>query len=129
MSAPPKSKLLAELKPLLKGQQFRKKRTTWHRDLNEVIAVFNVQTSQWNTKDYYINIGVYLKALGHRTDPPEYECHVRCRIDPDGKSVAQIVDSAMRWLLHRTTKAQVKRLAKADSRHGLVSLIEIAALK
>ena len=129
MSAPPKSKLLVELKPLLKGQQFRKKRTTWHRDLNEVIAVFNVQTSQWNTKDYYINIGVYLKALGHRTDPPEYECHVRCRIDPDGKSVAQIVDSAMRWLLHRTTKAQVKRLAKADSRHGLVSLIEIDALK
>lgn len=128
MSAPPKSKLLVELPPLLKAQQFRKKRTTWHREWDEVIAVFNVQTSQWDPNDYYINVGVYLKALGTRTDPPEYECHVRYRMELDGKSVAQIVESAMCWFQDRTTKTQVKSLAKSDSQYGLVSR-QIDALK
>lgn len=128
MSEPAKATLLDELKPLLKAQGFRKTRTTWHRVSEQTIAVFNVQTSQWNSDVYYINVGVYLTALGSRNDPPEYECHVRTRVSSEGRTTAEIVDEALRWYADRGTIAQIKALAEADSKHGLVSLADIRML-
>jgi len=121
--------LLDELKPRLKERRFRKTRTTWHREFAEVIAVFNMQTSQWDCNHYYINIGIYLKCLGSRKDPPEYECHVRTRLDLKEKLSADIVAEAMRWYEDRVTMAQVKKRAKADSRKGYVWVEAIEALK
>jgi hypothetical protein len=128
MSKPAKVGLLEELKPLLKAQGFRKTRTTWHRISKETIAVFNVQTSQWDSDVYYINVGVYVREIGDRTDPPEYECHVRRRVRSEGKTTGQIVDEALRWFADRASVAQVKALAEVDSNYGLVSLVDIRTL-
>jgi len=128
MSAPSKSAFLNEVTALLKARHFKKKRTTWHLDQGEVIAVFNVQTSQWDNDNYYINVGVYLKNLGRRLEPPECECHVRNRIDPEEKSASQIVVKAMRWFQERATTAEVKARAVADSRRAFVRFNEIEKL-
>lgn len=91
--------------------------------------MFNVQTSQWDSDDYYINLGICIRALEERLDPPEYRCHVRRRVSPEGKPVAEMVEESLRWFEGRETVAQVKALAEADSGHGLVSLVDIRTLK
>ena len=113
--------LLDELKVEMKRRGFRKTRTPWRKDSGDVIAVFNVQTSQWDSADYYLNLGVYLKCLGDDLAPPEYKCHVRTRLQPEDMATADIVDRAMSWFDARATLSEVRALAEDDSLCGLVS--------
>lgn len=74
-------------KPILKKAGYKKKRLTWHKDHDELILVFNIQSSQWSDR-YYLNLGIYLKKIGNESKPPEYRCHVRRRLEsliPDAK--------------------------------------------
>lgn len=75
-----KTKLESVLAPLLKAAGYRKRRLTWHPDWPDAITVFNVQKSQWGDQ-FYLNFGIYLKALGNEKTPPEYACHVRARME------------------------------------------------
>lgn len=52
------------LAPLLKQEGFTKQRLNWRKDLGATIAVLNVQVSAWGDRSYYVNVGIYLKALG-----------------------------------------------------------------
>ena len=70
--------LEAAIDSVLKPRGYRKRRSTWHLVLPEVILVANMQRSQWGPS-FYINLGVYLRALGSETSPPEYRCHIRAR--------------------------------------------------
>jgi hypothetical protein len=115
-----KTELLDQLKTDMKSRGFRKSRTTWRKDLGDIIAVFNVQTSQWGTADYYINLGVYLRCLGEHSAPPEYKCHVRTRIEHEGRNTRDIVGQAMRRFDQRSTVSAVRSLAPAASSRGLV---------
>lgn len=74
-----KKALLAEFAPEFKQAGFKKKAATWHRMNKDTIEVFNVQCSQWS-ETYFFNVGIYLRALGSRETPLEYECHIRDRI-------------------------------------------------
>jgi len=65
---------------ILKPLGYTKRAATWHRDREEVISVLNLQKSQWG-EDWYLNLGVYLKALGGEKRPAESRCHVRCPAD------------------------------------------------
>jgi hypothetical protein len=63
------------LAPLLKDLGFKKQRFNWRKDLDESIAVLNVQISSWGDRSYYVNVGIYLKALGEEVSPPHNRCH------------------------------------------------------
>src|SRR4051812_3354033 len=65
----------------LKPLGYLKRATTWHRERDQLISVLNLQKSQWG-EGWYINLGVYLRALGDEERPPEARCHVRCRASP-----------------------------------------------
>ena len=39
----------------------------------------NLQKSQWG-EQFYINLGIFLKALGNAKSPKENECHIRVRL-------------------------------------------------
>ena len=43
------------------------------------IQTINVQGSQWSMS-FYLNRGIYNSALGDKTTPSEYDCHIRNRV-------------------------------------------------
>ncbi|MCA9096658.1 MAG: DUF4304 domain-containing protein, partial [Planctomycetaceae bacterium] len=75
--------------PTLKLHGFKKKGSTWHRAAGGFIQVFNVQGSQWG-KSFYLNLGIYIKALGDKTTPTEYECHIQSRVLRDAEGLARL---------------------------------------
>jgi len=59
---------------------FKRKATIWFADKPETIVVVNLQKSQWG-EQYYVNLAVWVKALGETKSPPkEHLCHVRTRL-------------------------------------------------
>ncbi len=58
---------------------FHKKSGTWYRESEETMLVANLQKSQYS-EVYYINIGVWVKALGGNALPKEHQCHIRVRL-------------------------------------------------
>lgn len=80
MASVEKKELQSILKPALKGHGFRKKGGTWWRHLDGFVQVINIQGSEWS-KRLYLNLGVYIKDLGDKEWPAEYDCHVRVRLN------------------------------------------------
>jgi hypothetical protein len=78
-----KEQLIECFKYVLKQQGFKKTKTTWRKTTDDLVFVLNVQGSQRSSEDYYINVAIYIKALGTEENPAEYRCHIRDRIDHD----------------------------------------------
>ncbi|ELZ1717854.1 DUF4304 domain-containing protein [Vibrio parahaemolyticus] len=68
------------LKPALKKAGFRKKGSTWWKHLEGFIQVINIQGSQYS-KQFYLNLGVYIIAVGDKEWPSESDCHIQIRLD------------------------------------------------
>jgi len=78
----------------LKALGFKKSGATWHRPTPDAIAVLNLQGSQFGPS-FYVNLGVYFRALGDRVAPPESLCHLRIRLSqlvPNGARLTQLLD-------------------------------------
>jgi hypothetical protein len=107
------------LAPLLSAHGFKRSSATWRRDQGESIAVLNVQKSSWGGGTYYVNVGVYFRALGPEAAPTENRCHVRTRLEPPPEPV-EAVSQAVAWFSERATLDQAAKLAEADAMRGLV---------
>lgn len=70
----------ARLAPGLKAQGFKKKARTWTRERGDVFQILNLQKSAYG-EQLYVNVAVYLKALGSEPHPPEHRCHIRARLE------------------------------------------------
>ncbi|MEW6684564.1 MAG: DUF4304 domain-containing protein [Nitrospirota bacterium] len=82
------------LAPALKQRGFKKSGATWRKGNADAIGVLNLQGSQWGPS-FYINLGVYFRALGDNDHPTEYHCHVRTRLSelvPDRLRLNALVD-------------------------------------
>lgn len=108
----------AAVAPLLKSRHFKKSGATWRREQEESIAVFNVQKSSWGGGVYYVNLGVYFRAIGTELAPTENRCHVQRRLDVD--EPASVVADAISWFDARSTLIDARSLAESDSKKGLV---------
>jgi hypothetical protein len=58
---------------------FVRKGTTLYRDQPETLAVVNLQGSQWGGRKY-VNIALWLKAVGEPGQPRKNVCHIRTRL-------------------------------------------------
>ena len=85
------------LKPLLKREGFKKSKTTWRKTTVDLISILNIQGSQWSEEDYYINVAIYIKALGEEVNPPEYRCHIRSRIENEVYVCSSIYEEVSNW--------------------------------
>jgi hypothetical protein len=85
----------------LKVHGFKKQRLNWHIDLPGSIAVLNVQVSPWGDGSYYINVGIYLKAIGDESNPPHNRCHVQQRLELS--SPAEVAKAALTWFNERAS--------------------------
>lgn len=108
-----KDVMVEALKPLLKMHRFKKTRTTWHKEIEDFILVFNVQGSQWG-EDYYINLGVYFKALGKELTPSENICHIQARLAHENKTAEELVEEAMNWLNTHGNMLQLAELHRSN---------------
>jgi len=116
---------------------------TWFLDEGDFIRVFNIQGSQWS-KCFYLNLGIYVKALGDIEKPKEYDCHFRARLGdfvPDRNRFNKLLDFeneiddasrlselkaliqyAFDWLERYSSKNELKK-AVSEKRQGfLISL-------
>lgn len=64
----------ASLKPV----GFKKKGGTWYQSNEETIVLIDLQKSNYGDQ-YYINIAMWIRALGESVFPKEHQCHVRVR--------------------------------------------------
>lgn len=75
--------------PFFKANGFKKNGNNFYRDLGEVGQAFNVQQSQWNSKDdktFVFNLGLIDKEIQNEIYqrelpkfPKEYDCEIRLR--------------------------------------------------
>ena len=79
MASEEKKHLESILKPVLKEAGFRKKSGTWWKHTQGFTQVINIQGSQFSNR-FFLNLGVYLHALGEQEWPAEYDCHIRARL-------------------------------------------------
>ncbi|WDT84405.1 DUF4304 domain-containing protein [Alteromonas sp. 009811495] len=80
MASPEKKHLENVLKPYMKEKGFKKKGGTWCKDVGDFLQVVNIQGSPYS-KMFYINLAVYIKALGNNVWPAEHDCHIRIRLN------------------------------------------------
>lgn len=109
-----------------KAHGFKRKGATLYRDQAESIAVVNLQGSQWGGQ-YYVNVALWLKALGDADTPPENKCHVRTRLTSldAGPSLAEaLVMTSLVTDAHRIDALQVSLDAFADPWLRLASSLD-----
>jgi hypothetical protein len=64
---------------VLKPLGFKKsRRDTWHLDREETILIVNLQKSAYS-RQYYVNVGIWLKALGSPVKVPPADYQIGCR--------------------------------------------------
>lgn len=87
---------------------YLRKGTTLHRDQPETIAVVNLQGSQWGGR-YYVNVALWLKALGDADTPPENKCHIRTRLTrlDTGRMLSDALD--MTTVLDDSRRSEILR--------------------
>lgn len=59
---------------------FKRKGTLWTRSTNDVYQSVEMQKSQFG-EQYYINVGLWLIALGSPQSPRDKDMHIRLRAD------------------------------------------------
>jgi hypothetical protein len=123
MNSLSKEQLIECFKPVFKQCRFKKMRTNWRKTTDDLIFVLNIQGSQWCKEDYYINVGVYIRALGAEQNPPEYSCHIRSRIDERDKSCSSICNEILEWF-EKHESIQKLKLHRSQNNLPLVTTVD-----
>jgi len=59
---------------------FSKKSGAWYLRQAQTIGIIELQKSQYGP-EYYVNVALWLLALGDSQFPREHKCHIRTRLD------------------------------------------------
>lgn len=96
-----KKELIASITPLLKSIGYKKRGMTWvkNTDLNNSIyVVVNIQSSQYDQKLYYINLGIYIRNLGKKEVPTCInDCQMQERVNCDITSETMFINIIEKW--------------------------------
>ncbi|MCH5348276.1 MAG: DUF4304 domain-containing protein [Oscillospiraceae bacterium] len=93
-----KSELVSEIKPLLKNMRYKKRNTTWVKKSDDNISIMvNIQGSQYDKEDFYINLGVYINDLGTKEIPSISDCHLMERVRADVDSAQMMIKVVEKW--------------------------------
>ena len=124
------------LAPTMKAAGYRKSGATWHFTDPDFIRVLNIQGSQWGSS-FYLNMGIYIRAIGEKAKPCEYDCHLRSRVESKDRAVLNaalnfenpisisdrsqvlvtaIESIALPWLEGHASKEGITRTLTAQSR-------------
>ncbi|HEY1812914.1 MAG TPA: DUF4304 domain-containing protein [Kofleriaceae bacterium] len=76
---------------------FTRKGTTWRRETDHGIEVFNIQGSTFNAGAFYLNIGIYLGRVRDVPEPREHDCELRERVAHEGRDGSDVLESIRAW--------------------------------
>ncbi len=65
---------------VMKKNGFRRKSNSWYLRTDDTILVVNLQKSIYGDS-YFVNLAVWMKALGENTFPRQNHCHIRLRAE------------------------------------------------
>lgn len=119
-------KLQLALAPALKTRGFTKERATWRKPNAGSICVLNLQGSQWGPS-FYVNLGVYFRALGTKNSPTEYHCHLRARLT-DLVSERERVNDLLDFEKTIPPEVRFKELEEAILSHGIPWLDRVSTI-
>ena len=123
-------KLLTEtFDAVLKPAGFKRKSDTWYSSRHDTVLILNLQKSTFG-QQYYVNLGVWLKALGENETPKENHCHVRCRWkatmpDVDAAELERLLDLADGSM---SAAERVSRISELLNGHVLPFFAQVASL-
>ncbi len=90
-----KKKLKQQFADKLNPANFKLKSNAWYKENEENTIVVELQKSNYS-ESYFLNIAVWLKALGDNQFPKERFCHIRMRADSyftdSGAEIADTLD-------------------------------------
>lgn len=80
----------------LRGEGFQKHKGAWYRGTDEVVTVVDLQKSQYGPQ-YYLNIGLWFRAIEDLPFPKPVACHVVNRLsselpDPASEDLDRLLD-------------------------------------
>lgn len=75
-----------------------------------MVFIFNIQGSLYGP-EYYINVGIYIKALGDLGQPYEYDCHIRARLNRE-QNPEQIYIDSKEWFAKYDSINSLKKASK-----------------
>jgi hypothetical protein len=116
-----KSAIIQTVDKVLRAHGFSKSGATWHRDEEETTLVVNLQKSQYSDK-FYVNLAVWLKALGNETNPKEHKCHIRGRLDAVAGDAAETLFDCENTTLSDVDRAKAIESSLTD--HAIPFLLE-----
>ena len=74
-----KINFISQIKPVLKQQNYRKDRNYWYKTVDNHICCINVEGSQWDKDNYYVEIGFSLLSTGYKNPRLlQWYCRHRC---------------------------------------------------
>ena len=74
-----KQSFISLIKKPLKDLGYRKNRNYWYKVHNDLVFCINVQGSQWDKNDYYVEIGITYLDLGNMNRTiMQWYCRHRC---------------------------------------------------
>lgn len=102
----------AKMAPLLKESGFKKRKYTWTRDFGDVIAIFNLQGSQWSS-DFYLNGSIFVKSPGGDANPASCPNHLFRRFEKIDE-VNSVFSKVYSWFLENSTIDGIKKHLAAN---------------
>ncbi len=132
-----KRKLSAALTAELSPFGFTRRGSTWYRRTQDVIAVLNLQKSNYDAT-FFLNLGFWLRTIEQVEHPKEEQCHVRTRAEElwptANPSIAELLsestigdDCGKRITAIRTFVREqvVPLLLKGSTISGIAALLEV----
>jgi hypothetical protein len=86
--------LLDVINAVLAPAGFRRRKETWYRANEDTVTLVNLQKSQWGGQ-FFVNLAVYLRALGNAASPAEHQAHIRVRLTSIAGESSAPLDEAL----------------------------------
>jgi len=124
-----KNQLIELCKNHFKDMGYKKKNNSWFKYSKDFISCFNIQTSQWNSKEYYINVGIVIVGIDDKPKTALGTWHFHDRIDNRNKSIKALLFDIDSWLEKHSDMDYLRTLAKMDYDNRLPVLVKWKAVE
>ena len=123
-----KNILLDACATYFKLKKFKKKNNTWLKFSSNTISCVNIQTSQWDSNDYYFNIGIVINGIDEKPKTALGSWHVSARISLNDKTIEDIFEEVDLWFEKHSDMNFLCGLAKMDYHARLPVLMTLQAI-
>ena len=107
-----------QIAPSLKSREFSKRRQTWSRNYTELVQVLELQPAKSCQEGFYLNLGLYVKAIGTLKRPPESRCHIRRR--PPRSDTLSMLEFSLDWFEQMRTLTAIKQAIEVHDTHCVI---------